>query len=272
MEENIMGRVVTKNNKVKFEIKDKQDCILYLGHLIEYVEKKNDIYWHLILETTAYLAFELQYKGINISGDEDVIKFIIQKYETNFNFDIDFYKFKLFNSSLNLIKNEIINVIGDFSRDKIAISYNNYLNIIHENKIQGVYYQDNNDRKKLIDWFNTQRNYLYHFSSDKLCEWISYREEQIEKYSNVDFEFGKEFNVYIPKKISYKVFVEEFEKNILFYEEIKKALQFMKKDFEELIGSKVNFNIKEGYVDNSVNTITSNGFKSHERSKKRKSK
>lgn len=66
--------------------------------------------------------------------------------------------------------------------------------------------------------------------------------------------------------------MEEFEKNILFYEEIKKALQFMKKDFEELIGSKVNFNIKEGYVDNSVNTITSDGFKSHERSKKRKSK
>nr|WP_291651796.1 zinc ribbon domain-containing protein [Clostridium sp.] len=91
-----------------------------------------------------------------------------------------------------------------------------------------------------------------------------------ERYENVDFEFGKEFNIYISKSISYKVFVSEFEKNILFYEEIKKALQFMKKDFEELIGSRVNFNINEGYFDNSANTI--NGFKSHELSKKRKSK
>lgn len=268
----MMGRVLTENKKVKFEIEDKEDCILYLAHLIEYVEKKNDIYWHLILETTSYLAFELQRNGIKINGDEDVIKFIIQKNETDFNFNIDFYKFKLFNSSINLIKNEIINVIGDFSRDKVAISYNNYLNTIHEKRIQDVYYQNNNDRKKLVDWFNTQRNFLYHFSSDKLCEWISYREEQREKYGNVDFEFGKDFNIYIPKEISYKVFVDEFEKNILFYEEIKKALQFMKKDFEELIGSEVNFNIREGYFDNSANTITINGFKSHERSKKRKSK
>lgn len=265
-----MGKTITKENKVKFELKTKEDCVLYLGHLIEYVEKKNDVYWHLILETTDYLVYELQRKGIKINEDKEDIRFIIDRRDIDFN--IDFYKFKLFNSALELIQNEIINIIGDRSYNKIAISYRNYLDILKENKIKGVCFKNNEEKEKLVDDFNTLRNFLYHFSSDKLCEWISYREEQRRKYKGIDFEFSSEFNVYISTEISYKTFISEFEKKIMFYEKIKKALQFMKKDFEELIGENVMFSIKKASFDNSAEDITNNGFKSHKLSKYKKNK
>lgn len=268
-----MGRVLTEKNKVKFEIDNKQDCILYLGHVIEYLEKKRDIYWRLCLEPLRYLAYELAEKeDIHLGGDEEVVKFIIKKTNTDFDFDMDFYKFKLFNSAINLIKNEMINVIGDFSVDKLAISYNNYLDIIYKKKIQGVKYECSKEKKELIEFFNTNRNFLYHFSSDKLCEWINFREEQVKKYKNVEFEFGKEFNVYISDTISYKFFAEEISHNISFLSNIDKALAFMRKDFENLIGEKVTFNIKKGHFDYSAKDITCNGFESHKLSKSRKNK
>lgn len=265
-----MGRVLTPNNKIKFEINDKQDCILYLGHVIEYFEKKKNIYLNLIKENINYLKHELEKNNIEINDIEDIINFITDN--RNFDFDINFYEFKLFNSSINLIKNEMINVIGDFSKDKISISYNNYLDIIRNKNIKGVKFNYNKERKEIIDNFNTSRNFLYHFSSDKLCEWIAYRQEQIKKYKNLDFEFGKEFNIYISDVIPCKVFLDELRINISFYEEAKKISYFMKKDFESLIGEEVNINIKKGHFDFSAKDITYRGFESHKNSKKRNNK
>lgn len=267
-----MGRVITEKNKVKFEIHNKKDCILYLGHVIEYLEKKRDIYWRLSLEPLRYLAYELHKKEIYIDGDDKVIEFIIEKMDTDFDFDIDFYKFKLFNSAINLIKNEMINIIGDFSVDKLAISYNNYLDIIRKENIDGVKYEYSSEKTKLINFFNTHRNFLYHFSSDKLCEWIEFRERQAKKYKGAKFEMGKEFNIYISDTIPYKVFAAEITKNIIFLKELDRMIGFMKNDFESLIGEKVTFSIKTKSFDSSIEEITYNGFKSHNLSKKRKSK
>ncbi|MGE7695108.1 hypothetical protein ACQKNC_13500 [Lysinibacillus sp. NPDC094177] len=114
-----------------------------------------------------------------------------------------------------------------FCIDKLAISYNNYLDIIKKKKIQGVKYKYNKKKQDLVDFFNTNRNYVYHFSNDKLYEWISYREEQT-KNNNAKFEFGKEYNIYVSDTISYQIFVEE-------------VLSFMKNDFEDLIGENVDF-------------------------------
>jgi len=267
-----MGRVVTDKNKVKFEIENKQDCILYLGHLIEYLEKKKDVYWRLSLEPLRYLAYQLEKrKGIVLSGDREVIEFIQQRTNTDFDLSLDFYKFKLFNSATNLVKNEMLNVIGDFSADKLAISYNNYLDIIKNKKIQGVTYKYNKKKQELVDLFNTNRNYVYHFSSDKLCEWISYREEQTRNF-NAKFEFGKEFNIYISDMIPYKIFAEEVSNDLAFINLVTEVLSFMKKDFEELIGEKVDFQIKKRKFDYSVKDITDNGFESHTLSKNRNNK
>lgn len=265
-----MGRVILQNNKVKFEINDKQDCILYLGHLIEYLEKKYDIYYHLMSEQLRYLAYELEKQDIDFNGDEEITKLIIN--EDDIDFDIDFYKFKLFNSAINLIKNEMINVIGDFSADKRAISYKNYLDIISKNKIQGVKDEFNSEKTELIEEFNTNRNFLYHFSSDKLCEWIKYREEQAKKHKNLKFEFGKEFNIYISDTVTYKFFISEIGTNMLFGEKAGKVISFMEKDFENLIGEKVNFNIKKREFDDSSKDITYNGFESHKLSKNKNNK
>ncbi|WP_194190672.1 hypothetical protein [Clostridium chrysemydis] len=265
-----MGKIVTKNNKVKFEIKNKEDCILYLGHLLEYFEKKKVIYWNLLLESLDYLYYELKKNNVNIDEGEGALKSIIKNRDLNI--EVDFYKFKLFNSAINLIKNEMINVIGDFSKNKIAISYNNYLDIISKKNIIGVKYEEDNNRKQLVDEFNTYRNYTHHFTSDKLCEWIGYREKQIKENKNCRFEFGKEFNIYMSDKIQYKVFVKELEKNILFYEDAKKITDFMKKDFEILIGEDVNINIKKTIFDYSAVDITYNGFASHNLSKNKHNK
>ncbi|MNO16506.1 hypothetical protein D3C76_61860 [compost metagenome] len=202
-----MGRVVTENNKVKFEIENKDDCIMYLGHLIEYILKKRDIYWRLCLEPLRFLAQELaNRKDIYLTGDQDVAKFISKNLDTNFNFDLDFYKFKLFNSAINLVKNEMINVIGDFSVDKLAISYNNYVDITNKKNIPDVIHSNSRKKREIIRFFNTQRNYLFHFSSDKLCEWVSFREEQVKKNDNAKFEFGKEFNIYVSETVPFNIF------------------------------------------------------------------
>jgi len=267
-----MGKIITGKNKVKFEIQNKKDCILYLGHVIEYIEKKRDIYWRLSLEPLRYLAYELNEREIYIESDEKALKFIMEKMDTDFNFDLDFYKFKLFHSAINLIKNEMINIIGDFSVDKLAISYNNYLDIIRKEDIEGVKYEYSSEKEKLIDSFTAHRNFLYHFSSDKLCEWIEFRERQAKQNKNARFEMGKEFNIYVSDTIPYKVFAKEIIKNIAFLEEIDKVINFMKKDFESLIGEKVTFNINRKSFDNSVKDITYNGFKSHNLSRKRKNK
>lgn len=265
-----MGRVLTENNKVKFEINDKQDCILYLGHVIEYFEKKKDIYRNLIVQNINYLAHELKKNGVNIDDGQGIEKIIIDNKDADFN--INLYEFKLFNSSINLIKNEMLNVIGDFSKDKLAISYNNYLDIIRNKNIQGVTFKYDKQKMQLVDKFNTDRNFLYHFSSDKLCEWIEYRQEQVKKYNNAKFEFGKEFNIYISDIIPYKVLVDELIVNINFDEDAKKISSFMKKDFEMLIGGDVTINIKKNKFDFSAEDITYNGYESHKLSKKRKNK
>ncbi|WBF57666.1 hypothetical protein HXV90_18485 [Lysinibacillus sp. JK80] len=144
-----------------------------------------------------------------MDNDKKIIEFIIENKDTDFDFDIDFYKFKLFNSAINLIKNEMINLIGDYSVDKLAISYNNYLDIIRKRNIDGVEYEHSSEKAKLINSFNTHRNFLYHFSSDKLCEWIEFREKQARKYNDARFEMGKEFNIYVSNTIPYKVFASE---------------------------------------------------------------
>ncbi|CAM3061182.1 hypothetical protein PASE110613_15010 [Paenibacillus sediminis] len=266
-----MGRILTETNKVKFEIENKKDCILYLGHIIEYVVKKHDIYWRLCLEPLRYLAHELAVKrDITLNGDADVLEFIREQADDNFEFDLDFYRYKLFNSAVNLIKNEIINVIGDYSVDKLAVSYNNYLDIVKKNNIEGVRHKSSKEKRELIAFFNTKRNFLYHFTSDKLCEWISYREEQAKNYEDVNFEFGTDFNIYVSETVPFNLFVEEINTNIVFKKKIKDAIAFMKSDFEDLIGDKVTLNIKKGYLDNSPKDITYNGFESHELSKKKK--
>lgn len=61
------------------------------------------------------------------------------------------YKFKLFNSAINLVKNKMLNIIGDFSKYKLAISYNNYLDIIYKKNIQGGRHQYNREKKKLVN-------------------------------------------------------------------------------------------------------------------------
>lgn len=265
-----MGRVLTNKNKVKFEITNKEDCILYLGHVIEYFEKKKDIYWNLILQNINYLGYELEKNDVNIDDSKGIIKFIVEN--RNIDFNINFYEFKLFNSSINLIKNEMLNVIGDFSADKLAISYNNYLDIISKNNIEGVSFKYDRQKKQLVEKFNTGRNFLYHFSSDKLCEWIEYRQKQVKQYKNASLEFGKEFNIYISDTIPYKAFIDELSVNLNFYKDADKISSFMKKDFESLIGEKVTVNIKKGYFDYSVKDITYNGFESHKLSKSRNNK
>ncbi|MDU1006889.1 MAG: hypothetical protein E7A63_17770 [Clostridium butyricum] len=265
-----MGRVLTEKNKVKFEITNKEDCILYLGHVIEYFEKKKDIYWDLVLQCLTYLGHELEENKINIDKNENFLKFVLENRDIDFN--IDFYKFKLFTSSMNLIKNEMLNIIGDFSLDKLAISYNNYLDIISKKNISGVIWEVNEEKRQLVDEFNTNRNFLYHFSSDKLCEWIDYRKKQAEKYKNANFEFGKEFNIYVSDKIPYKVLVDELIINFNFYEDANKISNFMKRDFEYLIGEKVTLNIKKHSFDYSAKDITYNGLESHKLSKNKNNK
>lgn len=267
-----MGRILTQNNKVKFEVNSKEDCILYLGHLIEYFQKKMDIYVNLIEYNIQLFIKELEKNGINtdyVNGTLEFINEFVIKNES-INFNVDFYMFKLINSSINLLKNEIANVIGDFSRDKISVSYNNYLDIICSKNILGVTYKHSSEKKNLIEKFNTYRNFTYHFTSDKLCEWINYRNEQINKFENTKFEFGKEFNIYIATNIEYKLFADEFIKNFKFYRDALKVADFMKKDFEILIGEEVNINlIKKDKLDHSVIDITYNGFESHKLSKDR---
>lgn len=268
-----MGKIITDNNKVKFEVKDKQDCKLYLGHVMEYTLKKREIYFNLFSNSLQFLANELKTKqGINFGGDEEVLKFVAKNKDTDFNFELDFHTFKLFNSAISLVKNEIINVIGDFSKDKIAISYNNYLDIIKKNHIPNVVYKNNKNRTQLIDIFNTNRNYVSHFSSDKLCEWIEYREKQVKEF-DAKIEHDENFNIYISDTLSYKTFVEELLKNYVFLNLLNEILAFMQEDFEDLIGKKVVVNIiKKEKFDESIEKISENGFKSHELSKKRKQK
>ncbi|MBZ9692370.1 hypothetical protein [Clostridium sp. M14] len=265
-----MGRILTEKNKVKFEIADREDCIMYLGHVIEYFEKKKDVYVNLLLQSVNYLGYEMEENGAIVDKRKNILQVISEN--KNIDFNIDFYKFKLFNSAINFIKNEMLNVIGDFSADKLAISYNNYLDIISDNNIEGVTFKYNKHKKKLVEKFNTSRNFMYHFSSDKLCEWIDYREDQVKKYKNAKFEFGKEFNIYISDTIPYKVFVHELVVNYDFYEDANKISDFMKKDFESLIGEEVKINIKKHVFDNSAEDITYNGFESHELSKNRRNK
>lgn len=265
-----MGKIITNNNKVKFEVKNKQDCIIYLGHLIEYLEKKTNIYLNISYLSLGYLAHAIEEENtdVELNSSEEILNFINNN--KNFELDLDFYKFKLFNSAANEIKNEITNLIGDFSKDKLAISYNNYLDIIKTKKIADVEYKMTEQKKDLIKSFNTARNYTYHFTSDKFCEWIDYRENQVKELGG-KFEMGEEFNIYMSDTIPFNTFVEETLRNIAFLQHVNEAREFMMNDFESLIGKKVTLSIiKSNGFDNSVKDITINGFKSHEKSNMRK--
>lgn len=124
-----------KKNRVKFVVNNREDCIMYLGHLLEYAHKKQNVYWELILESINYYAHELDQAGMNFKGDiviDQIIKIEDQKILKK---EIAFSKYKLFTSALRLVENEVVNLIGDFSQDKRSISYNNYLDIIKRDSL-----------------------------------------------------------------------------------------------------------------------------------------
>ena len=177
-----------RKNRVKFDVNNREDCIMYLGHLLEYAYKKKNVYWELIFESISYYAHELDQVGLNFKGDigiDQIIEIEDQKIQKR---EMGFSKYKLFTSALRLVENEVVNLIGDLSQNKRSISYNNYLDIIKKGKFIGVTYQRNPDRDKLVKHYNEVRNYNSHFTSDKLCEWIDFRIKET-KNVNAKFEF-----------------------------------------------------------------------------------
>ena len=183
-----MGKEVV-DKKIKFVVKEKNDCVMYLGHLLEYAVKKKDVYWRLISESIDYYAYELDNSVLKLSGKITIQEILEIEEEKIANINISFNKYKLFTSAMSLVEYEITNLIGDFSKDKKAISYNNYLSIINGKKIENVNFKQNPKRDKMIREYNENRNYNAHFTSDKLCEWINFRVEQIQQYKEAKFEF-----------------------------------------------------------------------------------
>jgi len=262
-----MGKQIEKN-RIKFIIEDKDDCLMYLGHILEYAYKKHNVHWELFLESVRYYAHELDQAGCNFRGDIGIDQLIKIEDEKILNKDITFSKYKLFTSSMRFVEMEIRNLIGDFSIDKRSISYINYLDIIKKGKFKGVAYQHSPQRDKLVKEYNEIRNYDSHFTSDKLCEWIDFRIEQVKNF-NAEFEFGKEFSIHICDKIPLENFRKELVRNLIFSFELKEIIEFMKHDFEHVLGVKINFNIIESHFDNSCVTISQKGIESHQKSSKR---
>ncbi len=265
-----MGKIIEKK-RVKFDVNNREDCIMYLGHLLEYAHKKKNVYWELILESIRYYAYELEQAGLYLKGDiriDQIIKIEDQKILKR---EVAFSKYKLFTSALSLVENEIVNLIGDFSQDKRAISYNNYLDIIKNGKFNGVTYQRNLDRDKLVKYYNEVRNYNSHFTSDKLCEWIDFRIKET-KNLNAKFEFDKEFNIYISSKIPLEYLRKELIRHMKINFELMEIIKFIELDFECINGNKININMIEVPFNETIVSISENGFSSHMKSSNRKSK
>jgi hypothetical protein len=266
-----MGKEVI-NGKVKFVINNRNDCLMYLGHLLEYAVKKKLVYWDLIEESILYYAHELDRSIIKLSGDISMDKILMIEDKRIEVTNISFSKHKLFTSALALVENEIINLIGDFSKDKQAISYNNYLSIIKNNTIEKVEFQQNNKRDKIIKKYNENRNYNAHFTSDKLCEWIEFRINQTEVYENATFEFGDDFNIYVSSEIPLSYLRKDLIRHMKLYFEYETIINYIKSDFEIINGGTININVNEEQFDHTIKPISLNGRTSHCKSSKRESK
>ncbi|ABR48534.1 hypothetical protein Amet_2380 [Alkaliphilus metalliredigens QYMF] len=266
-----MGKEVI-GSRAKFVINDKNDCIMYLGHLLEYAVKKKEVYWELILESITYYTHELERAGIKFSGEIRIDEIIMIEDKKILHSNIAFSKFKLFTSAMKLIENEIINIIGDYSKDKRSISYNNYLSIIKNDKIGQVKFHHNLERDELIKKYKEHRNYNAHFTSDKLCEWIDYRIKQSQEYENVKFEFGDDFNIYVSDEIQLEYLRTELVRHMKTHFEYEKAIDHIKQDFQYLNGRDIKINVKKVPLDKSAIPISENGYSSHLRSNNRETK
>jgi hypothetical protein len=257
-----------QNEKVKFYLDSNQKCREYLGHIIEYTVKKNEILFDQFNRSLYFLKCEVERNGINLDDGVDIGKFLLVDGKKELDFNVGFQEAKLFSSAMTLLKNEIYNIIGDYDNAKRSISYNNYLSIINSRKIEDVSCNQSIEKTELINNFNLNRNYQYHFTSDKLVEWIQYRKIQARDF-NLKFEHGSEFNIYTPQYINVKHFISEVQFIAVLLGDIKKVLQYMKEDFELLIGEPVTLAIKKENFDGSAEEISLNGFISHLNSNKR---
>lgn len=258
-----MGIKKNKNNKLAYILESKGDCVLYLMHLLEYAIKKKEIFHNNLLYAVTYLAGEVEHHGINLRNDENMSEFVFSAVADNLNFEVDFYRCKLFVSALNLSKNEIYNLIGDYSKDKRAISYYNYHDIITKKRIEGVKVLESKEKTELLKKCNGMRNYQSHFTSDKLIEWIKFRENQLNEKGYPGFYISTDFNVYISNKIPVKFLLDELRAAHLFYFDILKIIDYMTKDFNLLIDNEININIKDKKFDDSSSKISQNGIQSH---------
>lgn len=258
-----MGIKIIKNKKRAYVLESKNDCVLYLMHLLEYTIKKKEVFYNNFLFAVTHLATEVQRKGIILDSNENMLKFIFSDTAKELDFEIDFNYYKLFISAINLSKNEIYNIIGDYSKDKRSISYYNYMDIIDKKSINDVKNTSCKEKLDLLKSFNAMRNYNSHFTSDKLIEWIEFREKQLKEKGYDGFPISKDFNVYISKKIPVVDFIRELQAAYLFFSELIKIIEYMTEDYNLLIDTKINVQIKDTHYDFSAVIISENGIKSH---------
>jgi hypothetical protein len=259
--------------KLKFTLKNKHDCIIYLGHIIEYLEKKIDIIDKLYLMFLDYVRENLKDYNLNFKSNDELLEWITENehIENEENIEFNFYKFKLFNSSIEYEIAMSINLIGDFSSDKKAISYNNYIHIVKKNTIDGVKICTSKSRDKVLDFFRNLRNYNFHFTADKFCEWIKFKEKQKKDYPDLylDFNTSKDFVINISDTIDYFGVRKQILSHQLMISYIKLIIKAMEIDFTLLIGEDVCFSIYNSKRDSSYMTISNNGLNSHFKSNKR---
>lgn len=250
--------------KYKFTIKTKYDCIIYLGHIIEYIQKKIDIVDTLFLKFLDYISNELNKQDIKINNNNNELLIWLDINNKNNELKFDFYEFKLFDSAIEHEISLIINLIGDYSQDKKSISFNNYMSILKKRRIADVKFFESKSRDLILEHFRNIRNYKSHFTADKFCEWILFREKQIKENPKLRFNTGTEFNISIYNETSYQIIRNQVFAHNNTINKIKKILEYMKREFEVLIGDKVQFN--KNYFDEKDLTslkISKNGFKSH---------
>lgn len=243
--------------KVNLGLKNKQDCIMYLAHILEYGVKKCYILEKLIQHALLFADRQIEsYEGENT---KELILYLNEH-----DIDISFENYKVITSALNLVENDLLNLIGDYDSNKYAVSYINFLNVVNsEKKIEGVKLKFSGKKKSLIKEFNKKRNYMHHLTGAKFDEWIKARENQV-KNGEAKFEFDSNFNIYISEYVGSKTLAYDIMGANYILIQAKEILKYMQKDYEILLGKKVNINIyKKHRCDNSHIEISNNGFKRH---------
>lgn len=241
--------------KVYYEFNKKEDYIIYLGLIIEHLDKYLARYKHYNIGVRE-LCLE-KCREIRPEVTEISVELLTELFEDeNYSEErkkyklVPYYKYMRLSDMLNYISLKILNIIGD--RTKEAVSYIKFRDKIKEVTKKGSTLdfelddlsQEINEKLNIC---NKSRNYLAHIGDSVFKSQLEYRQQEIKSFSQ---QFGidsdklqedmqkkiatKRYD-YVEVEWMYDLFIN-YKKSLPIYLSI---FQQIKRDYSKITGTKI---------------------------------